>query len=472
MIGGVLPEPVLEFGGAGKHIDPRHGLTHYGPLDATSDTAPERIRVGIVGAAIAVEGIRTWLYQAREPIAGKAVNHDRQRALFPDFPGFNPDQSFRSVLVFEESSQRPISQRVLRAAAQQTPAACVATLVDAYIEEITWLAERDSCDVIVCARPEMEQLAPQPVGKTSPAHPDFHDQLKAAALGIGPPLQVMRPETWGETNPPPKGFKRGSVQDPATRAWNLHTALYYKAGGAPWRLVRSYADTTTCYLGISFYNSIDSKHLHTSVAQLFNERGEGVVVRGGPAAIMKDNRQPHLSSSDARDLVVASLRAYRAEHKNFPARLVIHKSSRFLPEEREGIDAAADEFHIEEVDLIWVSVNDPARLFRHGEHPPLRGTFAKLASERLLVYTRGSVDFYGTHPGMRIPKPLMLRPTGTHHQPEKVAAETLALTKLNWNHSQLDAHLPITLHASDKVKALLRRREPGSIIARRYAYYM
>ena len=26
------------------------------------------------------------------------------------------------------------------------------------------------------------------------------------------------------------------LQDEATRAWNFHTALYYKAGGTPWRL--------------------------------------------------------------------------------------------------------------------------------------------------------------------------------------------------------------------------------------------
>jgi hypothetical protein len=28
----VLPEPLLEFGDAGRHVDPRVGLIEYGPL--------------------------------------------------------------------------------------------------------------------------------------------------------------------------------------------------------------------------------------------------------------------------------------------------------------------------------------------------------------------------------------------------------------------------------------------------------
>lgn len=472
MRGGVLPEPDLEFAGGGRHIDPRHGLSTYGPLDADAETAPERIRVGIVGPDSSIDGIRNWLHAAREPIKGKEVRYERQRRLFPDFPGFNPDSPFQSVLVFDETSQRTVSTRAMAKAAAGSPLTCVNTLVEAYRDEIDALSERNLCDVIICARPELEPLATQPNVPTTVLRPDFHDQLKAEVLTSAPPLQIMRPETWGELASPPKNFKRRGVQDPATRAWNLHTALYYKGGGTPWRLVRSYADTTTCYLGVSFYRSDDGSSLHTSVAQLFNERGEGVVVRGGPAAVLKDDRQPHLKAEDARELARSALAAYRREHKTFPARLVIHKTSRFLPTEQEGFDEGADDHHIEEVDLIWVSANESTRLFRPGEHPPLRGTYAALAQDRLLLHTRGSVDFYGTHPGLYIPVPLTIRPLGRHHALEKIAAETLALTKLNWNQSQLDSRLPITLQAAQKVKSLLRRRNSESQVAQRYAHYM
>jgi hypothetical protein len=58
------------------------------------------------------------------------------------------------------------------------------------------------------------------------------------------------------------------------------------------------------------------------------------------------------------------------------------------------------------------------------------------------------------------------------HRLETLAAETLALTKLNWNHSQLDGRLPITLRASRKVSAVLRHLPSGATEARRYHFYM
>lgn len=482
MKGDVIDEPELEFGAGGRHVDPRFGIALHGPLDAGTARAPERIRIGIVGPAEDIEGARSWLHHAREPIAAKEAKTWRQANLFPEFPGFDQDHAFRSILVLDERSQRQIPSRQLRRLKSLAPQAAVQEAVGAYLEEISWLAENDRCDVIICTRPEVldvrlsaqndtdenERVADSP----PPLLPDFHDQLKAAALRYEQPLQVMRPRTWGSTLKPPAGVKRRAVQDEATRAWNLHTALYYKAGGSPWRLVRSYADTTTCYLGVSFYRSADNQSVHTSVAQLFNEKGEGMVVRGGPAAILKDDRAPHLSEADSYELVKKSLAAYRSEHRNFPARLVIHKSSRFTDEERAGIEGAADDAQVELVELVWISQGHPLRLFRHGQQPPLRGTTLSLARDRQLLYTKGSVGFYGTYPGMYVPTPLLLRAAdGTSH-PGRLAAETLALTKLNWNQSQMDGQLPITLQAAGKVRSILRHLPLDGSISRQYAHYM
>lgn len=487
MHGKVLAEPELEFGNGGRHIDPRFGIMNHGPLDVGTSAARERIRVGVVGLPSATEGIREWLTRAREPLPAKAARYPKQQSLFPGFPGFDQDHTFRSILVLDDRTVRTVSTRTLASSGSRDSATAVRVAVEAYMAEIDWLAEAGQCDVILCARPELLDAPADDVPESAgedvtaaeerseqrlAARPDFHDQLKAAALRHAVPLQIIRPETWDDPSKPPKDVKRRRVQDPATRAWNLHTALYYKAGGTPWRLVRSFADTTTCYLGVSFYKSADGTQLHTSVAQLFNEKGEGVVVRGGPAAVLKEDRQPHLSAEDAGALLAAALAAYRKEHGTFPARLVIHKTSRFTDEERGGFDEAAEAAQIERVEKIWVTDREQARVYRMREHPPLRGTAIALSDQRFVLYTRGSVDFYGTYPGMYVPTPLGLRPTDSDQRLEEVAAETLSLTKLNWNHSQLDGHLPITLHAAHKVKAILRWLSPDDVPARRYANYM
>jgi hypothetical protein len=43
-------------------------------------------------------------------------------------------------------------------------------------------------------------------------------------------------------------------------------------------------DLTGFVEDVSFYRSLDEEHLYTSVAQVFNERGEGFIVRG-PATV-------------------------------------------------------------------------------------------------------------------------------------------------------------------------------------------
>src|SRR3984957_13639409 len=165
-----------------------------------------------------------------------------------------------------------------------------------------------------------------------------------------------------------KNNRRGSsapLQDEATRAWNLHTALYYKAGGVPWRLLRSSTDLATCFVGVSFYKSLDGDKLLTSVAQVFNERGEGVIVKGGQAQISKDDRQPHLSKDDATILLKNAIQIYRREHLTSPARLIVHKTSKLTAGEVEGFDAAATDHDIDVVELLHMR-RSLTRLYRVG----------------------------------------------------------------------------------------------------------
>ena len=181
---------------------------------------------------------------------------------------------------------------------------------------------------------------------------NFHDLFKAQAIDLRLPCQLSRPDTYGAAAGGRAPARR--LQDKATTAWNFHTALYYKAGGVPWRLARQPAVLTTCYVGVSFFKSVTGDKLMTSVAQVFDERGEGLIVQGGSASYDKDDRSPHLSKEDAQALLANGLATYRREHHTMPARLVMHKTSYFNEEEKAGFRQAAEHEKLNVLDLVSV----------------------------------------------------------------------------------------------------------------------
>lgn len=470
----VLPEPELEFGGGGRHVDPRFGITDYGPADLNDHPHGRVIRVGLVAPGESVDGLARWLDRCRDEIPAK---DNRYPHLFTSFPGCDVDRGLRSTLILSPRTTRTISGRVLEQVAAAEPQVPVELAVAAYAEEARALAEGNRCDVVLIARPvELRDTATRPRGGVrdrgvprAPLQATFRELLKSALLDLSVPIQVVRRSTWDENHPPPAGSGR---QDEATRAWNLHVAVHYKAGGVPWRLPRDPHDLTTCFIGVSFYNSILKDTVDSSVAQVFNERGDGVIVRGGAATRSSEDRQPHLTEQAAYVLLTDALDAYRREHRTAPARVTLHKSSRFDDAEVAGLTAAANDRDIDELDVTWVTRSDDLRLFRPGTAPPLRGTYLHLTDDAAVLYTKGSIDFYKTYPGMHIPQPIGLRHARRSRSGRDLANETLALSKMNWNQTRLDGQFPVTLHTAEQVKAVLRHRAADQQVATRYAHYM
>jgi hypothetical protein len=480
----ILPEPELEFG-AGNHIDIRFGLMNYGPLGYDSRLAPKQIRLGLIGTNETIEGVCAWLERCRDGIAAKA---SRQPNLFPRFPGFNEDASFRATLITDTRLQRTIPQATFDALKQQTTLNQIVTeAVDLFVAEVRYLVENTGVDVIICAVPMALYTLLEDFGGDSTAPSaeieedheervsfDFHDLLKAKSMPLRKPIQIILPMTYDESKrrqqkTRPDRVKR--LQDEATRAWNIHTALYYKAGGTPWRIIRDTADYTTCYVGVSFYKTLDESRLHTSIAQVFNERGDGVVVRGGEVRLAKEDRRPHLDETGAYQLLYDALERYRDEHRTLPARVVVHKTSVHNDAEMTGFLRAARSERVELVDLI--SVHDSfIRLFRTREYPPLRGTLVQLEAYRHVLYTKGSVDFFATYPGMYVPRAIGFRCDHTEQTPKFLAQELLGLTKMNWNNTQFDGGWPITTRAAAQVSAILKYVPENQEIAARYSFYM
>ena len=113
-----------------------------------------------------------------------------------------------------------------------------------------------------------------------------------------------------------------------------------------------------------------------------------------------------------------------------------------------------------------------SRLFRAGVYPPLRGTLLTLEDSQMLLYTRGSVQFFETYPGLYVPVPLLIRSESTEQTQKFLAKEILALTKMNWNNTQFDGSDPVTLRASRQVSAVLRYCDETVHIEPKYSFYM
>ncbi|HEJ2625266.1 TPA: hypothetical protein SL260_004207 [Pseudomonas aeruginosa] len=112
------------------------------------------------------------------------------------------------------------------------------------------------------------------------------------------------------------------------------------------------------------------------------------------------------------------------------------------------------------------------RLFSDKNYPPTRGTLLSLSETQGVLYTKGIVDFYKTYPGMYIPSPLRVEAFESDSSLEDLCKEILGLTKMNWNNTQLDGRLPITLECANKVGDIMKYVDASEKPQVSYSFYM
>jgi hypothetical protein len=424
--------------------------------------------------------VRDWLERCKN---GVASEEPKLKTLRPSFPGMT-QQVFGTWLELSDALTRTITRHELTAALREKDP--LPRLVEVFMNHARDLASKSGLHVLVVAPPaevfalgdspgvgvdppidEIQQPAPEQES-APPSALNFHDLFKAQAIDLQLPCQLLRPDTYGA--PVSARVKGRRIQDKATTAWNFHTALYYKAGGVPWRLARQSARLTTCYVGVSFFESVEGDRLMTSVAQVFDERGEGLIVQGGSASYDKEDRSAHLSEEDSFALLANGLATYRREHKNVPARLVLHKTSSFNEAEKAGFRRAADAEKLEVLDLVMVR-RSGVRLLRAGLSPMVRGTSLLFDNSSGIVYLKGTVPYFQVYPGAYIPRALeFIREDGETSSAE-LAQEIVALSKLNFNNTQFDSGDPITVRAARRVGDILKHVPLGKKVNARFRYF-
>ncbi|MHB1887460.1 MAG: hypothetical protein ACYCVV_21215, partial [Acidimicrobiales bacterium] len=108
----------------------------------------------------------------------------------------------------------------------------------------------------------------------------------------------------------------------------------------PWRLAKLTAGM--CYIGISFYRDLRNPHLdlETSMAQVFTHSGDGFVLRGEEVVLDSSTKEAHLTKTQAASLLKGVLQRFTDKTHAAPARVVLHKTSRFSEDERDGFQEA------------------------------------------------------------------------------------------------------------------------------------
>lgn len=490
----VEKEPYIAFGRGDRHVDPKAGLWLYGPILATGQDypSPAVVNVGVVGSPSTISKTVQWVSR----LNGKIESGSDNSILFPVFPGF--PKAFKAKLQTFESIQESIRESDVRRIAElEDRRERVVQAADTYRNRLMSLdSSEPRPDVIICSiprafedycsstKPHEVRMTPAerrraqlrkegqklitdfgdevvPVVDTEMRGSNLRARIKRFAMDYTFPTQLLRESTLDPG---------GTTQPIGTVAWNFCIALHFKAGGYPWRLAEFKEDT--CHVGVSFYRErgFDPQTMGTSVAQVFDKTGEGLVIRGATVSWDRsDWRSPHLDEPSARALMREVLESYHVRSGRYPSRIVVHKSSRFWEDELQGFEkslpdgASADFLALEEGNM---------RAVRDGEYPPLRGTVVEFGGTGSLIYTMGYVPYLETYPGHHIPSPMHILEHHGETTLQKLANEILSLTKLNWNNSQFCTGVPVTLGFSRRVSTVLAEIPETKKLQHSYRYYM
>jgi hypothetical protein len=473
-----LPDPQLEFGGVGEFSDPKIGLRDGGPYDLRFGTARKsRIDIGFIGTEEMVERGNKWLNRCQKPIESIMGN----KAQYPNYPGF--EDVFRANFNFNHKWNHVIDSAVFdKVIAEKDSRIVFKNILDLYSDGLEAISKLESLkpSVIFCCLPDevidrcwsiendkvkkddKKKIKSLSIGaqlqiqfgndlledieerEEDLLRRDFRRALKARAMRFGIPIQIGTDNLFLDL---PKN------QDASIRAWNSSIALYYKAGGIPWRLRKDGPDT--CYVGISFhhlYTTHDRHLVRSCIAQAFSSDGEGFAIRGVNIPWSEgQGRNVHLTFDQSYQLGEKILQEYVYRTGGTPLRVVLHKSSEFNYDEKEGLYAALHNVPI--VELVYLAPTD-FRLVRFGDYPPKRGTMCVVNNDAAFLFNTGFMPELKTYPGPHIPVPIRIK-VDNDADIMRTASDVLALSRMNWNTASITGGTPVTLFFSKKVGGIM-----------------
>lgn len=497
-----LPEPNLLFANGCKVSDPHIGLSLFGPFDEGATTKPSTISYALIGTETGIAAFQKIAVRLQGLIVpssptpnaslgnpdtdSEMVDDDEVVAdnrLWPAFPGFSTafNSCFPATTDFQYTVPAPTIDEFAHDRDQNRR---VYQLVQLYIDQITKIAGRDeNINVILCIIPDIiwlncrplsvvrdgatgvavskkEALLRQQYGDMFGEFPvdqydwsiDFRRQIKARSMQHSIPIQLIRESTLVLDD----NSGNRSLTPLSDRAWNLSTALYYKACGKPWKLAD--AREGVCYIGLAFRreeNAKDYSRTACCAAQMFLDSGDGVVFRGefGPW-YSPDSHKFHLSRTEAKNLLSGVIDTYRAQGGKTLREIFLHSRSEFDQNELAGYQDACPK-GVKLVGVVVSGRDSGLRLFRKGKRCVQRGLLWIHGPRLAYLWSSGFKKDLLTYDGSEVPVPLTIRVQFGEADIKQVCKDIFALTKLNYNACKVGDSDPVTVKFSDNVGEIL-----------------
>jgi len=453
-----LQEPELGFADGLQHIDPKVGIAAAGPYSRGQHNHRTTVTAGFIGNGRTIETARKWLGRAAEGVDGDDEHHP--------FPGYQASGPFASTLRLDgpesKITAREVKDLIADGRKRMDGLNALLDVVEAHMKHLSQLDAPP--DIVFIILPYDLSKRYWSVGSTRRGVVttwNLRAGIKARAMQLGLRTQLLDEATIASS----LDSHAGDLDHPADLAWNLFVGLYFKSGGFPWTPVG--LAEGTCHLGITFYKPYDeASAMRTSVAQAFAENGEAFVLRGN--RFSWQGKWPHLPRAEAARLADDVVARYTGAMGRAPRRVVVHKQSRFFPEEREALEDALSDF---EYDLVALAPSTAVRAMRHGQYPAPRGACIRVGDRRYL-YTTGFIPSLGRYPHGHVPAPVQIADHVGDSSPEQLLREVLILTKMNWNSARFAERLPVTVRFAKEVGNILRDLPDDYEPEARYAFYM
>jgi len=282
---------------------------------------------------------------------------------------------------------------------------------------------------------------------------DVHDYVKAYCVQRGIATQFLDQSTLAD-------------HQQCRVWWWLSLAIYAKSMRTPWVLDSLSSDTAYVGLGFSVDKSASSgRHVVLGCSHIYSARGEGLqyrLTKVEDPIIRRGN--PFMSKDDARRIGETIRELFYDARMKLPSRVVLHKRTPFLKDEREGlIDGLSG---VNQVDMLEINIDRAIRYVasqtrRDGtvdedNYPVRRGTVVQLDPYTSLLWVHGATKainpqlnyFQGKR---RIPAPIKIHRHVGLTDLRQICAEILGLSKMNWNTFDLYTKDPATLHSSNEI---------------------